>query len=409
MKTLAESRQHPSAEFIEKIRNQYPIETEIDRVLTRKMKLRSGDGYQGVSLETMVEATKKLIGFYHGNHFKIDNIRWMTGGASKIQMAFDFVSTITTDVFEKNLITPMVVRMEPAESVVETSRKREFEVLQLLRNKIPVPPCYWLDAEAEFFPYPALIYGFVSGVVKPSQSSSKQVSGIGVTFGADLREKIADQFVRHLATLHSIPLETLSTLVSFEMPKVGSNDAVIKQLNWWRRVWEEDKSEDIPLLDVAYHWLLDNAPAIERPSLVHGDYRSGNFLFDESACNITAFLDWELALIGDRHQDLAWSTYKLFGQIDEDNKTFLACGLLPEEEFFACYETYSGLKVDRSRLHYYRILCNFMSVIHSLGSAHRVAKGSKTHQDIVLLTFSKIGYFLLEQLRVHLSEVINAA
>src|SRR5690606_35288620 len=117
VKTLTDNRQNPSAEFIEKIRTSYPIEPEIERVLTRKMQLRSGDGYQGACLETMVEATKKLIGFYHGNHFKIDNIRWMTGGASKIQMAFNFVSTVTTDVFEKTLITPMVVRMEPAESV----------------------------------------------------------------------------------------------------------------------------------------------------------------------------------------------------------------------------------------------------------------------------------------------------
>ena len=409
MKTSTDYRQNPSAEFIEKIRSQYPVEAEVDRVLTRKMNLRSGDGYQGVSLEAMTEATKKLLHFHHGEQFTISNVRWMTGGASKIQMAFDFISTISTTRFEKNVVTPVVVRMEPAESVVETSRKREFEVLQLLHNKIPVPPCYWIDAEAEFFPYPALIYGFADGVVKPTQSSSKQVSGIGVTFGAGLREKVADQFVKYLAELHTIPLKTLSTLESFEMPEIGTNDAVIKQLNWWRRVWEEDKSEDIPLLDVAYDWLVANAPAIEIPSLVHGDYRSGNFLFDEDSGNITAFLDWELALVGDRHQDLAWSTYKLFGHMAEDNQTFLACGLLPENEFFARYEKYSGLTVDPSRLHYYRILCNFMSVIHSLGTAHRVAKGSKTHQDIVLLTFSKIGYFLLEQLRNHLSEVINAA
>jgi aminoglycoside phosphotransferase (APT) family kinase protein len=292
---------------------------------------------------------------------------------------------------------------------VETSRKREFELLSLLKNKIPVPSCFWLDAEAEFYPYPALVYEFATGVVKPSTVTSKQVTGIGINFGPERREKLADQFVRHLATLHTLPTLTETTLPSFEKPVVGSNNSVIKQINWWRRVWEEDRGTDIPLLEVAYQWLVKNAPPIETPSLVHGDYRSGNFLFDETSLDITAFLDWELALIGDRHQDLAWSTYKLFGHVAEDEKTQLICGLMSEEEFFRRYEEYSGLSIDKERLLYYRVLCNFMSVVHSLGTAYRAAKGAKTHQDIVITTFSKIGYMLLEQLREYMEELIDAA
>ncbi|MEZ5482566.1 MAG: phosphotransferase family protein [Porticoccaceae bacterium] len=406
---LNDTRQHPSSEFIAGVRERYPVEPEIDRVLTRKMQGRSGAVFENIPLRQMEEATKALIGKYYQGDFSVMNVRWLSGGASKIQMAFDFVSAEKNDQFEAGVVTPMVVRMEPAESVVETSRKREFELLSLLKNKLPIPDCFWLDAEAEFYPYPAMVYAFANGVVKPSTVASKQVTGIGINFGPERREKLADQFVRHLATLHTLPVFEEGVLPSFEKPVVGTNSSVIKQINWWRRVWEEDRGADIPLLEVAYQWLVANAPSIETPSLVHGDYRSGNFLFDETSLDITAFLDWELALVGDRHQDLAWSTYKLFGHVAEDDKTHLVCGLLSEQEFFRRYEDYSGLSVDKERLLYYRVLCNFMSVVHSLGTAYRAAKGGKTHQDIVITTFSKIGYMLLEQLREYMEELTDAA
>ena len=31
---------------------------------------------------------------------------------------------------------------------------------------VPVPPCYWIDAEGDVLPHPALIYGFAPGVTR---------------------------------------------------------------------------------------------------------------------------------------------------------------------------------------------------------------------------------------------------
>jgi len=47
---------------------------------------------------------------------------------------------------------------------------------------------------------------------------------------------------------------------------------------------------------------------------------------------ISAWLDWELGRLGDRHQDLAWTTSRAFGSVDV-NGDFLVCGLMPEKEF----------------------------------------------------------------------------
>ena len=400
-------RSAPDAEFIQAIRRRFPVEREIDRVLSRKLAGRSGPGYTAIPLETLIEGTRKLIRSQIGDGFILGNPRWLQGGASKLQMAFDLEwNGPEGSGGGERRVTSMVLRMEPPEAIVETSRKREFEILKLMRGVVPVPPCYWIDAEGEHLPYPALVYGFAEGVTKPQARPSQQVSGIGTNFGPQLRSVLADQFVSALAAIHTVDATRLATLAEFEPAKVGSNASVLRQINWWRRVWEEDRPEDVPLVDVATRWLIANAPPLDHVSVVHGDFRTGNFLFSEKDQRITAWLDWELAVLGDRHQDLTWTTGAHFGHYAEDGKTFLASGLLPAEELFRRYEKASGLPVDPARLKYYRIMNDFMSTVHMLATAWRVANHGKTHQDVVVAWIAMIGNVIVGKLRDSLEEVL---
>src|SRR3546814_1576202 len=98
----------------------------------------------------------------------------------------------------------MVLRMEPPEAIVETSRLREFEILGVAGDVVPVPPCYWVDAEGAYLPHPALIYGFAAGTTKPAARPSTQFTGIGTNCGPELRQILAEQFVDHLAAIHTI-------------------------------------------------------------------------------------------------------------------------------------------------------------------------------------------------------------
>ncbi|KRB84998.1 aminoglycoside phosphotransferase [Sphingomonas sp. Root710] len=296
--------------------------------------------------------------------------------------------------------------MEPPEAIVETSRLREMEILRLMEQVVPVPPCYWIDAEAHYLPHPALIYGFVEGRSRPKVAPSKQVSGIGINFGPQLRGILAEQFIDGMARIHTVPQERIATLTHFEPAQVHSNDSIIRQVNWWRRVWEEDRPVAMPLVDVAFQWLIENAPCLDHVSVVHGDIRAGNFLFSEERGEITAWLDWELAVLGDRHQDLSWATGTHFGHYAEDNKTFLACGLLPTEEMFERYEKASGLSVDPARLRYFRVFNDFTTTIHMLATADRVARGAKTHQDVVVAWILMLGNVIAGKLRDTLEEII---
>src|SRR3546814_16882639 len=98
----------------------------------------------------------------------------------------------------------------------------------------------WVDAEGAYLPHPALIYGFAAGTTKPAARPSTQVTGIGTNFGPELRQILAEQFVDHLAAIHTIDPARLAPLQSFEPAEVGSNASVLRQIAWWRRVWDEE-------------------------------------------------------------------------------------------------------------------------------------------------------------------------
>lgn len=397
-------RAAPGEDFIQQIRHKFPVEREIDRVLTRKMRNRSGPAYSPIAMDRLVEGTRSLIARHGHRDFRLSNIRWLTGGASKIQVAFDLEWKGFAG--DREQVTPMVLRMEPPESVVETSRLREFELIQALAGVVPVPPCYWVDAEGEHLPYPALIYGFVTGVTRPSNLPSSQVTGIGLNYGPVLRSRLGLQFLEQIGRVHRDGQAICARLKHFNAAEIGSVEPVIRLVNWWRRVWEEDRLEDDPLMEMTYQWLLANAPPLDHVSIVHGDCRGGNFLFDESSCEITAWLDWELALVGDRHQDLAWAMHNSYRHRSEDGRHELMSGFFPETQFLEEYERLSGLSVDRWRLKYYRVLVSFMSVAICGGTGYRVARGGKTHQDVVVGWLSMITYPLAEQMRATLEELL---
>jgi aminoglycoside phosphotransferase (APT) family kinase protein len=389
-------RRNPTEAVIAAIRSRYPVEAEIDAVLTRKMRRRNGPGYQAVLLEQLLDGIKALIEASVGYDVRIEGGRWLSGGASKLQVVFDLHWRGPNGAGAA--VDRMVLRMEPAASVTESSRHREFEVLQAVKGIIPAPRPWWVDGEAQFLPYPAMIYAFATGAAKPSYDSGK-VSGLGQNYGPDLRARLAPEFVDLLARLHNIDVAALPGLAHFERPQAGSNASVIRQVNAVRRIWEEDRIEEEPLLEIVYRWLIANAPPLDHVSIVHGDYRSGNFLFDEEAGRITAWLDWEGATLGDRHQDLTYAAMPSFQHYGEDEVTPLASGMMAAADLYAAYEAASGLEVDPARLLYYNVFNRYLIVILTMAASARASRVGGTHQDVLVNYVVGVGHVALADLR----------
>jgi aminoglycoside phosphotransferase (APT) family kinase protein len=392
-------RDRPDADFIQSMRERYPLEREIDWAFTRRLERRAQGPFKAPDLTEMVSHLERLLRDQVQGGFTVRDPAWLGGGGSKLQMRF---TLDTEQPLRGHRSRVLVLRMEPAESLNPSSRLREAQIITAMQGRLPVPEMYWVDRDGQWFPEPALIYSFSSGVAKPTQFSNQRVTGMGINFGPDLRRKLGLQFVRHLAQLHTFDPKQ-ADLSSFDHPPLGSTEAARWQLHRALRCWEEDREQPMPLLEVARHWLERHLPALDHASLIHGDYRSGNFLYDEPSGEVTAVLDWERCTIGDRHRDLAWATSEAIGHYDESGKHLLVCGLLPLEEFLAEYERASGLTVDPQRLRYYTILSRYQQAATVMGTGYRVVRLRRSHQDILLARIEAASYVLLEELRQSLA------
>ena len=396
---LTVDKNNPTPEWIASLRQRFPIEREMDRVFTRKMQRRSGPGYSPVSLETLCSSLNALLLTQLQEPFEIREAKWLSGGASKVQ------ASLQLDWHQPGVgrtVTPMVIRMEPAESIVETSRLREYQMINAVRDLLPVPPVYWIDEDGSHFPYPTVVYGFAEGVAKPTGVTSN-VTGLGINYGPGLREALGAQYVEHLALLHTWDWRQ-ADLSSLDVPALGTQ-AVEWQLNWWERIWEEDSHRDIPLMRLAAAWLREHMPATEHLSLIHGDYRAGNFLFTEHDQRISSWLDWELGHLGDFHEDLAYTTLPYLGHLSEDGQQLLVSSMMPQEQLYALYERHSGLKVNRQTIDYYQVFHAWRAVVILVASGYRPAKNGKTHQDLLLNWIMGLGYTILGFMRDKLEEI----
>lgn len=94
------------------------------------------------------------------------------------------------------------------------------------------------------------------------------------------------------------------------LPEPGSDSALQAQLDYWQRYhdWAYDgQPHDIG--QRALDWLQANQPRSEPTTLCWGDARIGNMIFPESLDRVAAVLDWEMAVLGNPVQDIAWFNY----------------------------------------------------------------------------------------------------
>jgi len=152
-------------------------------------------------------------------------------------------------------------------------------------------------------------------------------------------------------------------------------------------------------------WLRDNAPVTDHVSIVHGDFRTGNFLFDLDTGAITTLLDWEMVRLGDRHEDITYTMSPLMGSIDAKGELLVA-GFFPVDEYLDRYRARSTLPIDADRVRYFRLYSFWKQVIITYASSHRAVLERKTHQDILVGASAMVAPPVLQSLLALLKEVL---
>ncbi|MCP5172259.1 MAG: phosphotransferase family protein [Pseudomonadales bacterium] len=379
---------------IEAIRSKYKVERTVDEALTDKLIRRRGEDYKLPSLSELTDRLRLFIASNLSEPFEVNNLKRLPGGGSKEMFRFELIRLTESGNKPQNLI----LRMNPGESIAETHRLREFQVMDAAKNIVPVPDVYWVDADGSIMGNSAMVCGFVTGVAKPTQAHGDggAVSGIGAGFPHKMRKPLFDQFVNYLVAIHNHDWHQ-NDMSSFDLPEKGSTEAASLSLNHWSRVWEEDSFEEHPVITMAAQWLNSNLPSAENICLIHNDYRNGNFLFDEESLQITAILDWETARFGDFHEDLAWVLFSGFASPDENGNP-LACGLASRDEFIQSYQALSGRVIDPIRLHYYTVLNLYKLAILGSASNARAAADKQSHLDVMMNFSTGLGYSVLADL-----------
>ena len=151
---------------------------------------------------------------------------------------------------------------------------------------------------------------------------------------------LLNDFAREAARIHAIPLDTIPAL-----PQPAPAE-LLSELKARFVTYGGDR----PVFALAFRWLEDHLPTPVAPVLLHGDFRMGNIMV--AAHGLAAVLDWELAHLGDRHQDLAFGCINSwrFGHIDRP-----AFGMGQLDDLWAAYEKESGVAVDPARFRWWLV------------------------------------------------------
>ena len=206
---------------------------------------------------------------------------------------------------------------------------------------VPVPASYWRSDDASILGAPFLFCERVRGdAVLPWASAA--LAPLEESF----RLTLATQFIDALGTLHRTDWRSKSISVMGQGLTLAN--AAEKQIAFWQSEYERWAMRAYPLFEWGLHWLRQNRPLAPRLSIIHGDYRTGNFL--EEGGHITAILDWELTHIGDPHEDLGWASLPMYM-----GGTKLVCRLIEPERFFELYQAQVPFTVSATSVRFYRV------------------------------------------------------
>jgi aminoglycoside phosphotransferase (APT) family kinase protein len=169
------------------------------------------------------------------------------------------------------------------------------------------------------------------------------------------REVMADQCGEILARIHTIPPDGLGLVALDRKP----TEVILEQY----RGLLDSFGEPHPAFELAMRWLERRLPSSERTTVVHGDFRNGNFIVGTEG--VRAVLDWELVHLGDPWEDLAWVCTRSwrFGGSGEVG------GFGDREDLYAAYERTSGIPVDREAVRWWETMSNVKWGVMTIGQA----------------------------------------
>ncbi len=212
----------------------------------------------------------------------VDRLERISGGASRETYRFRLAWREGGEARQRQLI----LRRDPPASLIDTERRVEFEAYRAFAGSaVPVPEMLWLEEASEALDHPFFIAEELTGHQAAPQMLFSGAYDAVLPKVAERKWTILGEIAR---------ADPLALGLDRWMPAPALDDAWRRELAHWEAILDKDQAEPLPIARAAIRWLKANPPPPARKlAVVHGDYRTGNFLYD-AAGEIHGVLDWEM-------------------------------------------------------------------------------------------------------------------
>ena len=285
----------------------------------------------------------------------------LSGGA----IQENWVVTVTADGMSRHLV---IRRDAPATIAASRSRAEEYAIIAAAHRagvRVPEPLGFCDDPTVIGAPFAAMAWvggtGYGPKVVRDT------------TLGGD-REALGRDLGRQLALIHRIDPDQALERVLGPRPADPALQAVAGL-----RGWLDARPAPRPGLEWALRWAERHAPAPDRVTLTHQDFRTGNFLVD--ADGLTAVLDWEFAAWSDPACDLGWfcSECWRFSRPDLEGG-----GIASRAAVLSGYAAAGGIVPDSDRVRWWEVMAHIRWAVIALQQGDRHDSGVERSLHLAL-------------------------
>lgn len=283
----------------------------------------------------------------------VENLRALTGGASRTTWAFEAVTGAQR--------RALILRTGPPDDVHAGMELEAKTQAAACAAGAPVPHVLIADNSPAALGNPFLICDEIKG--------ETIVPRIQRQLDDDKRMRLLQQCAQAVAAIHR---------ADPDVPDLTHED----QLAEWRQRLDE-MGDTTATFEWGFRWLAAHRPPPSPAVLVHGDFRMGNLIVD--GADLAAVLDWELVHVGQAYEDLAWFCIRAwrFGA----PAGLGAGGLGSIESFVRAYEQASGTTVDRVAFHWWLVLATLRWGVICRFQAERHLSGQ--HRSVELATIGR--------------------
>lgn len=273
----------------------------------------------------------------------VENLRRLTAGASRETWSFTAAGADDR--------RDLVLRRDPPGADRPDGMALEAAAIGAAATRgVAVPPLVDSGRDAATVGSPYLLTGHVDGeTLGPRILRDERY--------ARARDGLAAELGRTLARIHAIPPDAVPGLAQAD--PVDSLRATCDAID-----------EPLPSVEIALRWLDRHRPEPVADAVVHGDFRLGNLIVDESG--LAAVLDWELVHRGDPREDLGWLCVKCW----RFGAPLPVAGLGTVDELLDGYAEVAGDRPDPGAVRWWQVHRTAWWALHCREMAQRHLSGA---------------------------------